>query len=284
MSLLTLIEKLESNADKVFTPLGDGKMVWHLWGCGKPLVLLHGGSGAWNHWIKNIEALSGHYRLLVPDLPGLGDSDNPPFFFDPKDYGASVPKLAEAISSGISNILGNTAFHLCGFSFGSIVGSYIAADVKRCLLSFTLVGASAFGWPWQGLKTPFLSMTPKMTEKERLDVQKLNLSNAMLTSEVGYDLARLQLDNVSRARLRTHLVTETNVLMSGLAKVKVPLNGIWGSEDIYAQPNLRRIKNLLCSIEPNAQFEVIEGAGHWVMVDAPEEFQNKLLGALEPQR
>ena len=127
-------------------------------------------------------------------------------------------------------------------------------------------------------------MTSTMTERERLDVQKLNLSNAMLTSEVGYDLARLLLNNVSRARLRTHLVTETNVLMPGLAKVKVPLNGIWGSEDIYAQPNLRRIENLLRSIEPNAQFEVIEGAGHWVMLDAPEAFQNKLLGALELQR
>ena len=283
MSLITLAEKLESSADKVFTPLGDGKMVWHLWGSGKPLVLLHGGSGSWSHWVKNIEALSGHYRLLVPDLPGLGSSDSPPFFFDSKDYGASVPKLAETISLGISSILCNTAFHLCGFSFGSIVGSYIAADVKRRLLSFTLVGASAFGWPWQGLKTPFLSMTSKMTEQERLDVQKLNLSNAMLTSEVGYDLARLQLNNVSRARLRTHLVTETNVLISGLTKVKVPLNGIWGSEDIYAQPNLKRIEDLLYTIQPNAQFEVIEGAGHWVMLDAPEKFHNKLLGALELQ-
>ena len=126
-------------------------------------------------------------------------------------------------------------------------------------------------------------MAPRMTERERLNVQKLNLSNAMLTSEVDYDLARLQLNNVRRARLRTHLVTETNVLIPGLAKVKVPLNGIWGSEDIYAQPNLIRIQNLLCSIEPNARFEVIEGAGHWVMLDAPEEFHAKLLGALSPK-
>ena len=281
MTLLTLVEKLESDADKMFTPLCDGRMVWHLWGSGTPLVLLHGGSGSWSHWVKNIEVLSQHYRLLVPDLPGLGDSDNPPFYFDPKDYAASVPKLAETISAGISHILGDTAFHLCGFSFGSIVGGYVAADVNNRLLSFTLVGASAFGWPWKGLKTPFQSMTPGMTERERLNVQKLNLSNAMLTSKVDYDLAQLQLNNVSRARLRTHMVTETNVLMAGLAKVKVPLNGIWGSADVYAQPNLSRIEHLLRSIEPNAQFEVIEGAGHWVMLDAPKEFQSRLLRALE---
>ena len=113
MKLLTLVEKLESDADQIFTPLCDGKMVWHLWGSGTPLVLLHGGSGSWSHWVKNIEELSKHYRLLVPDLPGLGDSDNPPFFFDPKDYATSIPKLAETISSSISKILGDTAFHLC---------------------------------------------------------------------------------------------------------------------------------------------------------------------------
>ena len=105
-----------------------------------------------------------------------------------------------------------------------------------------------------------------MTERERLNVQKLNLSNAMLTS-IDYDLAQLQLNNVSRARLRTHMVTETNVLMAGLAKVKVPLNGIWGSADVRSTES--RIEHLLRSIEPNAQFEVIEGAGHWVMLDAP---------------
>ena len=129
----------------MFTPLCDGRMVWHLWKWNAASFIAWW-SGSWSHWVKNIEVLSQHYRLLVPDLPGLGDSDNPPFYFDPKDYAASVPKLAETISAGITNILGDTAFHLCGFSFGSIVGAYVAADVNNSLLSFTLVGA-AFGWP-----------------------------------------------------------------------------------------------------------------------------------------
>ena len=156
MSLLELAEQLEATAEVIRTPSGDGHMVWHEWGSGDPLVLLHGGSGAWNHWLQNIEVLSRHYRLIIADIPGLGDSDDPPFQFDPRDYPTSVLKLAEVMSLGIETILGDAPFDLCGFSFGSIVGSYVAAAAGDRMKSFSLVGASAFGWPWNGLKKPFL--------------------------------------------------------------------------------------------------------------------------------
>ena len=284
MSLLELAKQLEATAEVIRTPSGDGHMVWHEWGSGDPLVLLHGGSGAWNHWLQNIEALSQHYRLIVADIPGLGDSDDPPFQFDPRDYPTSVLKLAEVMSLGIETILGDAPFDLCGFSFGSIAGSYVAMAAGARLKSFSLVGSSAFGWPWDGLKKPFLSMRHDMNEDERVAVQRANLSNAMLTSEVGEDLARIQLNNVNRARLRSHLITETDVLLPGLRAVTAPLNGIWGREDIYAQPNLGLIEALLRELDPEARFEIIDGAGHWVMLDAPEEFNSRLLKVLGPRR
>lgn len=286
MTLLKLAEDLERRAEVIRTPSGAGHMVWRCWGDAggrPPLVLLHGGSGAWNHWLRNIEVLSEHYRLIVADMPGLGDSDDPPFRFDPKDYATSVPKLAETISLGIETILGAASFDLCGFSFGSIVGAHVAAAAGARLRSFTLVGSSAFGWPWGGLKTPFLSMSPEMTEAERLAVQKANLENAMLTGPVGDDLARLQLRNVERARVRSHWVTETDVTRAGLDRVVAPLNGIWGRDDIYAQPNLERIEGLLKGLDPGARFEIIDGAGHWVMLDAPETFNTRLLKVLKPR-
>ena len=121
-----------------------------------------------------------------------------------------------------------------------------------------------------------------MTEDERVAVQRANLANAMLTSELA-NIARIQLNNVNRARLRSHLITETDVLLPGLRAVTAPLNGIWGGEDIYAQPNLGRIESLLRELDPEAFFEIIDGAGHWVMMDAPEEFNSRLMMALKPR-
>ena len=74
------------------------------------------------------------------------------------------------------------------------------------------------------------------------------------------------------------------MLLPGLRAVRAPLNGIWGHEDMYAQPNLGRIKALLRELDPEARFEIIDGAGHWVMLDAPEEFNSRLLKVLGPRR
>ncbi|MCZ8108255.1 MAG: alpha/beta fold hydrolase, partial [Burkholderiales bacterium] len=69
---------LEASARRVETPCGEGRMVWRIWGEGPPLVLLHGGYGSWLHWIRTIPAFADRRTLHVPDLPGLGDSDEAP--------------------------------------------------------------------------------------------------------------------------------------------------------------------------------------------------------------
>ena len=72
------LDRLERTAKRTETPCGDGTMVWRSWGEGPVLVLFHGGAGSWRHWAHNIDVLSRTYRLLVPDLPGLGESAFPP--------------------------------------------------------------------------------------------------------------------------------------------------------------------------------------------------------------
>jgi pimeloyl-ACP methyl ester carboxylesterase len=48
-------------------------------GAGQPLILVSGmGQSAW-HWVEDgyVEALAKHYRVVVPDLLGVGESDRP---------------------------------------------------------------------------------------------------------------------------------------------------------------------------------------------------------------
>src|SRR5262245_33935997 len=73
-----IVDALARSARKERTPCGDSSMVWRVWGSGEPLILLHGGTGSWNHWIKTIPVLASRYELWVPDIPGLGDSAMPP--------------------------------------------------------------------------------------------------------------------------------------------------------------------------------------------------------------
>ena len=73
-----LVQAMDEAATKYETACGEGQMVWRTWGSGEPVVLLHGGSGSWTHWIKTIPELAEQYEVWAPDLPGLGDSAMPP--------------------------------------------------------------------------------------------------------------------------------------------------------------------------------------------------------------
>src|SRR5262249_7965847 len=72
------VDALARGARKARTPWGGGTMVGRVWGAGDPLVLFHGGSGSWTHWIRVIPVLAKHYELWVADIPGLGGSAMPP--------------------------------------------------------------------------------------------------------------------------------------------------------------------------------------------------------------
>jgi 2-hydroxy-6-oxonona-2,4-dienedioate hydrolase len=99
----TILDRIQQQATRHETPCGDGRMVWHLWdrsgGTAPVIALFHGGAGSWRHWIRTIPALAETYRVLVPDLPGPGESDVPP-------GGGNAFAIATIVAGGIGRIAG----------------------------------------------------------------------------------------------------------------------------------------------------------------------------------
>ena len=256
-------------------------MVWYEWGMGEPLVLLHGGSGSWTHWIQNIPMLEKHFRVICADTPGLGNSDMPPGIFSSNDYPASMRMLADIFAIGIDQVIGEgMRFHLVGFSMGAIAGGYLAANEKNRIMTFTMVGASSFGLSWEGLQGRLQIMTSGMSDAERQKIQQSNLRVIMTFHEADDFSAYLQLKNVERARIRSHTLPYTDTLMRILPKITVPLGGIWGGKDVFAESNLNKFEDILRRVDPSASFQVIADAGHWVMYEQPEAFNAALLYAI----
>ena len=71
--------------------------------------------------------------------------------------------------------------------------------------------------------------------------------------------------------------------MVALKQVTAPLNGIWGRQDIYAQPNLKRIGEIFRDQDASAIFNIIDGAGHWVMYEQPDAFNDTLIAMIAAQ-
>ena len=111
------------------TPCGDGTLVWHQWGDARqaPVLLLHGGSGSWTHWARNIAArVAAGQSVWVPDLPGFGDSALPEGCTD-ADH--QLPWL----QAGLRQLLGERPAHLVAFSFGSLPATLLAFVVFAVL-------------------------------------------------------------------------------------------------------------------------------------------------------
>jgi pimeloyl-ACP methyl ester carboxylesterase len=260
------VEGVAREAERFETPCGDGKLVWHSWGSGPPLILLHGGYGSWSHWIRNVLPLSRQFRVLAPDLPGLGESATPP---EPW----TAQGLAAIVVAGIDRILPSDAeLRLAGFSFGGVIGGSVAAQLGDRLRSFTVVGSNGLGL--ERSPTPLRRVAPDADEAEEFATHRYNLNQLMIADPDKIDELALWLQktNHGRARMRSRRFSRSGALIEALPQVKGRLDGIWGERDATAYPHVDERAHLLRSIQPGARFTVIPRAGHWVQYEAAEQF------------
>ena len=272
------LDRLEAAATRMETPCGDGSMVWRAWGEGPVLVLFHGGAGSWRHWAHNIDDLSRDHRLLVPDLPGLGESAMVP---EPE----TAEAVAEVLAQGIDIILGpDTTYDVVGFSFGGTAASCLAALHGVRVRSLTIVGSSGVG-P-SGSQVQLLKVR-HLTGEERVEAHRTNLNRLMIADRAKIDALALLIQewNTRHSRLKTPMLSRSGAILKALEATRdVTLNGIWGELDAPANPRAREREAALRALRPDVNFHMIAGAGHWVAYEAPAEFNATLRKMLSRTR
>ena len=260
------VEGVAAAAERLETPCGDSTMVWRCWGSGPPLVLLHGGYGSWMHWIRNVSALAGRFRVIAPDLPGLGESATPP---EPW----SAAGLAAIIVAGLDIVLDRGAVHhLAGFSFGGVIGGSVAAQLGDRLRAFTVVGSNGLGL--ERSPTELRRVPQGASEEEEFATHRFNLNQLMIADPAKIDELALYLQktNHARARMRSRRFSRSGALVQALPHITARLDGIWGGRDATAYPHLDQRADVLRSVQPQARFVVVPGAGHWVQYEAADQF------------
>ena len=257
------------------TPCGAGSMVWRVWGRGAPLVLLHGGYGSWTHWIRNVEPLAERFRVLVPDLPGLGDSDLPP---EPDRADSS----ADVVASGLLSLIGgDETVDIAGFSYGGLIGGLVAQRLGARARRLVLVGSGGLGVR-RGAPIDLITWRDLPDEAAQRAAHAENLAILMIADRKNIDelAVHLQVRNATRARLRSRALSRIPALPTAIPRMRASLWGIWGERDVTAQGVLDQIRGLLQSLQPGSGFTVIPRAGHWVQYEAAEEFNAALLEIL----
>ena len=271
------VARIDRAAERRATPCGGGRMVWRLWGEGPPLVLLHGAFGSWTHWLRNVEGLARHFRVIAPDMPGYGDSDEPPQPYSPES-------LADLISAGLDAVLPPPApFDLAGFSFGGIIAGHVAARQAARLRTLVLLGPNGMALP-RGEAGALRRLDPDMTPDEVAAVHRHNLGVLMIADPARVDdlAVHLQIENARRSRTKSGRIPESDSLLQALPAVRARICGLWGGRDAMALPFLDQREAVLRRFRPDLDFRIVPGAGHWAPYEAPEAVNAALRDMLLP--
>ena len=273
------LEHALARAERFETMVDGRRIVWRRWGDGPSLLLLHGGHGAWNHWVRNVIPLSHAHAVWAPDMPGYGESDD-------LREGGDAQTMAEALSAGLAQLPHASArLDVVGFSFGALVGGHLCAMRRGGVDRFVMVGSAGLGFPrFKGVG--LLPWRRVADDAERRALHRQNLGMLMLHAPSAIDdlAVALQDDNSLRTRFRSRDLSRTDALRRMLPELDARLAGIWGAEDATAAPDVAQRGVLLRSIQPDAWFRVIEDAGHWVQYERADAFNQALLQCLDDTR
>jgi pimeloyl-ACP methyl ester carboxylesterase len=274
-----ILARVEARASRVVTAFGAGRMVWRVWGAGPPLLLLHGASGSWTHWLLTIPALADHRTVIAPDMPGYGDSDLPP---EPH----TVEALADIVSDGLDEVAAPPGpIDVAGFSFGGIVAGLLAQRQGPRVRMLVLVGPNGMALPHAPLP-PLRRLHRDMTPAEVREAHRENLRRLMIADPARADdlAVHLQMDNVRRARFKSATIPESDVLLRALPSIRSRIGGrlagLWGERDAMAAPFVEERRRTLAAVEPDLDFRVVAGAGHWVTYEAADAVVAALLDML----
>jgi pimeloyl-ACP methyl ester carboxylesterase len=273
------IESIAALSQPVRVPMGNGgTMMWHIWGAdsGKPILLLfHGGSGSWIHWIRNVVPLSQHYTVYAADLPGLGDSD-------PPDEVRDIWSVTHCVKTAVDAVVPkDQSFFLTGFSFGGMVSGHLSTLMNERIRRIVLVGAGGL----RATRKPgpkLHKLLPEMPAQILADEARRNLEILMLHDPKKVDgiAIHMQIMNTTRAKTRSRDMGIAGALSNVLPKVRTPLTGIWGEFDSTTYPYIQERIDLFRALQPDFEMNLIAGAGHWVAYEAADAFNAKLIDIL----
>jgi pimeloyl-ACP methyl ester carboxylesterase len=268
-------------ARRALTPCGNGQLVWHVWGeqgadpALPPLVLLHGGSGSWTHWLRNLLPLAASGRCVyVPDLPGFGDSDLPP-------GGGDVDVMPEPLEAGLTQLLGDTACDLMGFSFGAMTAGLLAHRFPARVLRLILVGAPGSGiQPLAPFKLKGWRHLP--SDEQQLAVHHHNLQALMLHDPTAITplACQLQAANAVRDRIPGRRLSRTDILARALPEIHSPLYLLYGEQDPFYLGQVGLYDTALQVAPKFRALREIQTSGHWVQFEQHEIFNAEVLAIL----
>jgi pimeloyl-ACP methyl ester carboxylesterase len=250
-------------------------------GEGPPMVLLHGQGGFAEIMGGLIANSVDRYRVIAPDLPGLGRSVV-------QDGTLDVPGVMRWLGELIAKTCDQPPV-LLGVSMGGSIAARFAAKRPDEVAKLILVDSGSLG-PFRPPPALLLALIRMIRKQDRAGVQRMQrqifFNEDRVRAQMGDRLKALEDYQIDRAkqpsvnaanRLLLRKIGTKPIPDDELGNIKVPVAMIWGRHD--------RVMPVKYAKRAQTKFgwplHVIEDAGHIPMAEQPVQFGAALQKVLE---
>ncbi len=263
------VNKMRSEAGLTIKSVNipDFKIVYAEGGTGDTIIMLHGFGVNKDRWLNFAKLFTPNYRVIIPDIPGFGDSSKP----EDKNY--NIMSQVERLNL-FAKELKLTKFHLVGNSMGGDIAGNYAATYPEMVKTLALFDAL-------GVKTPIKSELTLLMEKGEnpfyiKDVNSLDkymefvfVKPPQFPNFIKKYIAKQALkDTPFNEKIYKDMQTDKFILESKLNKIMAPTLIVWGDSDKII--HISSVPIFVKGIK-NSKSVIIKECGHVPQMEKPAE-------------
>jgi len=251
---------------KEITLPGELHYVYLEGGKGEPLILLHGFGANKDNFVYVARFLTPHYRVIIPDHIGFGESSHP----QDADYTAGVQATRIRM---LAKALGITKLHLGGSSMGGHISMMYAALYPEEVESLWLIDP---GGIWSAPKSEMRERIAKTGENPlmaRNEAEFVRIFDFVMSDPPF--IPRPVLNVMAQERIRNFELEKRifRELSADSAEnyingLKTPTLIVWGEKDRVIHPATAEVLHKLL---PNSEVILMQGLGHLPMLENPRQ-------------
>lgn len=258
-----------SGPESKFTTLDGARIHYVNYGKGKEaLILIHGWTMNVDNWRENVADLAKRNRVIAIDLPGHGESDK-------RQTTYSMELFARAIEAVMRDANVKRAV-LIGHSMGTPVARQFYRRNPAKTLGIVIADGSLRPFGNKAMLDQLIAGFRAPGYRGQID--------QMFAMMIGKNLSTDAQDRIKSSSANT----PQNVLVSAFEGMADP--SIWGEDQItvpvlaimakspFYPPN---VEESFRQIAPKMEFHMWDGAGHFVMMERPKDFNELVLAWLD---
>ena len=261
------LERLKSGLKKRSLTVDNMRFAYLTGGKGPVLLMLHGFGGSKDNFTRLAGYLSDDYKVIIPDLPGFGESTRNPAW----DY--AIPSQALRLHAFI-DAMGLKSFHLSGNSMGGgIAVAYAVNHPERVESLFLLDPGPIKNAPPSELfqmvekgKNPFF--IDNLQDYDEL-MEMAFADMPFIPRPIRVYFARQMIaDRKFLEKAMNDLIPDPYPLETNITLYPGPVMAVWGDQDRIMHPDCATI---LADKSPRIDKAIIEDCGHLPMLEKPKE-------------